>query len=133
MVAGSESTPPRRGINEATRKRLIGLASASRTRIVGRPPEHPSRWQPSRVRNPDALDLPFVDNSAWHFIVERLEQGEPVETIDLDKPDGATGYVMLAELREQTELLYIKLELAGNRVIGRSFHLSVHTQGNEHR
>ena len=94
------------------------------TRIVGQPPERPNRWYPFRVPNPEALDLPFNDTSAWHFIADRLRQGEPVETIELDQPEGATGYVMKIELREGSDPLYVKLEVAGNKIIGRSFHLS---------
>lgn len=118
------SAPKQKGIDDDTRKLLIRLARRSRTRIVGRPPEHPNHWEPEKVCNPEALDLPFNDNSAWHLIADRLEQGEPVETIVLDQPEGATGYEMKFELRAGTTPLYIKLELARNKVIGRSFHIS---------
>jgi len=128
-----------KGIDEDTRKLLIRLARRPTTRIIGRPPEHPNRWQPWKVCNPEALDMPFNDTSAWHLIADRLEQGEPVETTPLNHPEGTTGYEMEFELRPGTTPLYIKLALAPNKVIGRSFHISdrptrqnTTSQGNVH-
>lgn len=121
------SARKQKGIDDETRKLLIRLARRSTTRIVGRPPEHPNHWEPGKVNNPEALDLPFNDNSAWHLIADRLEQGESVETTPLQQPEGTIGYEMKFELRPGTTPLYIKLALARNQVIGRSFHISDRT------
>ena len=75
--------------------------------------------------NPEAaFDLHFTHASAWHFIADRLEQGEHVEIIEMDRPVGATGYVMKLQLKESSPGLYVKLELTASKVIGRSFHLA---------
>ena len=118
------SARKRKGIDDDTRKLLSSLARRPATRLVGRPPEHPNKWQPWKVHNPEALDLPFNDNSAWHLIADRLEQGEPVTTTRLRHPQGTVGYEMLFEFRPGTTPLYIKLALSRNKVIGRSFHPS---------
>lgn len=113
------------GIDDDTRRLLALLARSPRTRRVGRPPKRPSHWSPFTVPNPEApFGLHFTDASAWHFIADRLERGEHVETIEMDRPEGATGYVMKLELRPVSPKLYIKLELTGSKVIGRSFHLA---------
>ena len=46
-----------------------------------------------------------------------------METITLDKPPGKIGYVMLVD-GNYSEKIYIKLEIVGEKVFGRSFHAS---------
>ena len=70
------------------------------------------------------MKLPFTGAGAWHFIVELLEAGQDVEQIVLDMPPGATGYVLVVPGAENNSEIYIKLELVGNTVHGRSFHIS---------
>ena len=113
------------GIDDDTRRLLALLARSPRTRRVGRPPKRPSRWSPFTVPNPEsAFDLHFTHASAWQLIADRLEQGEHVEIIEMDRPVGVTGYVMKLQLEEGSHELYVKLELTGSKVIGRSFHLA---------
>ena len=113
-------------IDESTRRLLIRLASRSTTRTNLPTPERPSHWNPFSVPNPEALDLPFNDLSAWSFVVNKLEQEHPVEIIELHQPPGATGYVMTIQLETGTEPLYVKLEVRPDQriIFGRSFHYS---------
>ena len=72
------------------------------------------------------IDTHFTDSTAWEFIARRLECGEDVEVIELDKPKGAKGYVMTIALQPGVPALYVKLQLGSGKIIGRSFHYSEH-------
>ena len=113
-------------IDESTRRLLIRLASRPTTRTNVPTPGRPTHWNPFSVPNPEALDLPFNDLSAWSFVVNKLEQEHPVEIIELHQPPGATGYVMTIQLETGTEPLYVKLEVRPDQriIFGRSFHYS---------
>lgn len=54
----------------------------------------------------------------------QLENGHPVEVIQLDRPPGRSGYVMHVSLGPGQSPLYVKLQLGAGIVIGRSFHYS---------
>lgn len=111
-------------ISESKRHQLITLARRKRARVVDWSPERPTDWRPQSVRNPDGiLDTHFTDAAAWDLIVSQLSAGCEVETIILEKPPGAKGYVMLIEL-EPGRPIYIKLQLGSGKIIGRSFHYS---------
>ena len=56
----------------------------------------------------------------------KIEAGHPVEPIQLDKPQGATGYVMKIDIGHGQLQLYVKLQLRSGRIVGRSFHYSEH-------
>ena len=73
-----------------------------------------------------SFDNHFSKESAWDFIIELLQNDEPVEEIELKKPLGGRGYTMLVELEMNMPKLYIKFEWSsGNKVVfGRSFHYS---------
>ena len=87
--------------------------------------ERPTDWRPGQVRNPDGvLDTFFTDAAAWEFIAERLDDGHPIETVELRKPQGAMGYVMKIDIESGRPQLYIKLQLGSGKIIGRSFHYS---------
>ena len=76
------------------------------------------------MRNVNAvLGNAFTDIAAWDLIAAKLEEGHPVETIELNRPPGKTGYVMKIDLGPERPV-YVKLQLAGKKVIGRSFHYS---------
>ncbi len=122
MMAGARTQG---GIDDDTRRLLVRLAESPRTRRLGTPPKRPSRWIPFTVPNPEApFDMQFTDVSAWEFIASRLEQGEHVEMIEMDRPAGATGYVMKLEISPNSPKLYVKLELTASKIVGRSFHLA---------
>ena len=87
--------------------------------------DRPTDWRPGQVRNPNGiLDTHFTDAAAWEFIASRLEDGQPVEIVELRKPAGATGYVMKVHIEPDRPQLYVKLELGSGKIIGRSFHYS---------
>ena len=87
--------------------------------------ERPTDWRPGQVRNPDGvLDTHFTDAAAWELIAARLEDGHPIETVELRQPKGAIGYVMKIDLEPSRPQLYVKLQLGSGKIIGRSFHYS---------
>ena len=97
-----EAASPREGrvlIDNETRRLLIRLARSSRSRTADFRRDRPTYWCPSEVRNPAGiLDTHFTDSTAWELIAARLDQGEPVEVIDLRRPPGNRGYVMKIDL-----------------------------------
>jgi hypothetical protein len=105
------------------RRQLARFARRKSCRIVGRPPERPSEWRPESVIDPETKQ-PFTPAGAWEFIADVLDNKPeiPLETVTLRRPQGRTAYVLKVPLQEK--LLYIKLELGTNVVIGRSFHYS---------
>lgn len=70
------------------------------------------------------LDTHFTDAAAWELIAARIEQGHPIETVNLHTPQGTKGYVMLIDIEADRPQLYVKLQLGSGKVIGRSFHYS---------
>lgn len=104
------------------RKRLIRLCDSKRTRSVAFEPQAPSKWQPRQFTDPRSRQS-FSDESAWSYIVECLEKGVEIQTIVLRKPPGAQAYVLLLAGVNQQKL-YVKLQICGGCVRGRSFHES---------
>lgn len=76
------------------------------------------------MRNPDDGNNEFTDDSAWELIASKLDSGHQVETVELKKPKGKTGYVMKIQLESSPRPLYVKLELHRGWILGRSFHYS---------
>ena len=88
-------------------------------------PDRPTKWCPGQVRNPyGELDSYFTDASAWEYIATKLESGHPVKVMQLDKPQGAKGYVMKIDIEPEMPQLYVKLQLGSGKIFGRSFHYS---------
>lgn len=113
------------GINNSIRHQLATLAKSRRTRVAEFRRDRPIRWEPETVQNPSGIiDSYFSESSAWELIVHLLESGEEVEEITLDKPPGATGYVMVVEIQPEKPPVYIKVQLGSGQIIGRSFHYS---------
>ena len=111
--------------SESTRRQLVVLARRSHARVTAFSTERPTDWRPGQVRNPDGvLDTHFTDAAAWELIAARFEDGHPIETVELHKPRGATGYVMKIDLEPGRPQLYVKLQLGSGKIIGRSFHYS---------
>ena len=59
-------------------------------------------------------------------LASRLEEGQPIEVLELQKPAGAKGFVMKIELEPGQPRVYVKLQLGAGRIVGRSFHYSEH-------
>ena len=112
-------------IDDSTRHQLVVLARRKHARVVEFRPDRPIEWRPREVRNPSALfDTQFAEAAAWELIASQLESGHPVDSLDLQKPPGATAYVMLIELESDKPPLYVKFQLGSGKIIARSFHYS---------
>jgi hypothetical protein len=57
-------------------------------------------------------------------VAELLEQGHPIEEVALTDPPGERAYVLNADLGPQQPKLYVKIQVKGGCVFGRSFHYS---------
>lgn len=108
--------------SEEVRRQLIRLCQSERTRGIGMPPNYRSKWQPRAVRKPGSGEL-FSPGEAWEFVKDKLEGNVEIEMMILDLPPGKTGFVMKVP-GYRAEVIYIKLQLVGSKVIGRSFHVS---------
>jgi len=75
------------------------------------------------VTNPET-GLQFTDISAWHFIARIADEGADIEEMTLENPRGDTGYVIKVQLEVTAPELYIKVQLKGGKIWGRSFHYS---------
>lgn len=112
-------------LSAAIRYELVTLARRKRARVTEFRRDRPTDWRPSQVQTPDGnFDNYFTEASAWEYIASKLENGHPVEIIELRKPPGAKGYVMQIEIEPSKPRLYIKLQLTAGKIIGRSFHYS---------
>lgn len=112
-------------LDAETRHQLVVLARRGRDRTTEFRVDRPTDWRPGQVRNPNGiLDTHFTDAAAWELIASKLEAGHPVQVIELQKPPGATGYVMKIELEPAQPKVYVKLQLGPGKIVGRSFHYS---------
>ena len=112
------------------RRLIVLLAGRKSARKVPRSATTPCRWVPTTVTNPD-VDMPFDDISAWHKIAEVVEEGCKIEEVILAHPEGEKAYVMIVELAPNMPKLYIKVQLKGQFIFGRSFHYSNEAQPKE--
>ena len=109
-------------VSNDIRWQLIALARSRRTRSSQFSPSRPTHWAPYEVRRPDSGEA-FTADGAWNFIVELLEGGCDIEEIVLAQPPGRRAYVILVD-GWAGDKIYIKLQLGGGVIIGRSFHMS---------
>ncbi len=110
---------PDEGNLETNRHQMIVLIRSNR-RVV--PRDMPTEWRPTEVISPESK-MPFTPGGAWHLIADKLEEGHPVEEVELRNPSGKTGYVLKIDA-DQGQKIYIKLHFGNGCVIGRSFHYS---------
>ncbi len=110
-------------VSESIRCQLVVLARRPRARLVPRNREMPCRWRPAQVIEP-ATGMPFTESGAWHFVADAIEQRLPIRVIPLVKPPGSIGYVILITLQPDAPRLYVKLQLTGDKILGRRFHYS---------
>lgn len=108
-------------LDAAKRQQLAGYCRNRNLRNATFTPENPKDWQPGNVIDADT-GCGFTESKAWNFIADLLESGCPVKTIELDKPAGKLGYVIM-KVMPNGKSLYIKLQLS-SKVLGRSFHYS---------
>ena len=99
-------------LNEDARRRveLTRLARDRRHRLTKSTPARPSRWQPASVCNPDDRNKRVSPTTALgKLVASKLEIGHRIQIMELQKPKGATGYVMQIRLDSSpSPLLYVK-------------------------
>jgi len=106
-------------INEIKCK-LAKLARQKDKRDVGIGPEEPTRWWTMSVTDPRS-GKPFTPAGAWDFIAEELDKKETtIKQVLMKKPCGKLGYAF--RVRTESGIIYIKVRLGKNKIIGRSFH-----------
>jgi hypothetical protein len=107
---------------ESIRHEASVLARRKKARIVAFSREAPIDWRPGTVTNPDD-GRPFTEAGAWELIASLLEACEPLTAVDLQCPPGKKGFVMTPCIAGRE--VYIKFQLGGGTIIGRSFHYSI--------
>jgi hypothetical protein len=110
-------------LNEIKRE-LANLSKQKEKRIVGCWPEDPPQWWVGEVIDPRSQrQKPFTCAGAWDFIAEELEKKETsIKPVYLISPRGELGYEFLVNTTHG--VIYIKVRLGQDRIIGRSFHYS---------
>ena len=108
------------------RRQFAVLARDPKRRVVGGV-GRPHQWRPERVPDPES-GYGMTDAAAWSLIAAALEDANrELETLQLDIPPGAIGYVMKLQMSHLPKRVYTKFEfivMAGVGIIcGRSFHL----------
>ena len=109
---------------ESIRRQLAVLCQRKKARTSEWSIRCPTEWQPTTVIDPQS-GSPFTDAAAWEFVAEKLGNDWELESVQLEKPPGSTGYVLKIPLGDRQ--LYVKLQLGAGKVIGRSFHYSKET------
>lgn len=108
-------------VSNEIRNLLLRRCQSPRTRTHQFSANRPTHFAPGEVICPVTQEA-FTPAGAYEFICKHLASGIEIEQIELDKPAGKRGYVMLAEAHNGT--VYIKLQLLSEHVVCRSFHLS---------
>lgn len=67
---------------------------------------------------------PFTADGCWSFVADAIAAGAAVEVIALKQPPGKRGFVIMLPGMDGA-VIYVKLQLLSDVVLGRSFHLSV--------
>lgn len=109
-------------VSNEIRQEIIVRARNKKLRSYEYSDLRPCVWKPEEVEN--ASGFAFTTERAWQFIAERLEDGEILEELRLDHPPGEIAYVMKVDLQNGRARIYIKVQLLGNVILGRSFHYS---------
>ena len=108
------------------RRRLAGLARNPRCRLTKHTPQRPCEWNPEGTASARDPDYPFTAPGAWAFIAEHLEAGRDIYSIPLDRPPDGIGLVIFLPPVPRWRGLYVKFEVAGPGLYGRSFHHPAH-------
>ena len=102
---------------DSLRKSIAALCRRKAARDLG----HPHDWRPESVRDPHTGEC-FTGPGAWEFIADLGEAGADMEVVILDNPPGKKGYVLHPAGGEGQPDIYIKVQLLGQVILGRSFH-----------
>lgn len=111
------------------RAEIASLARRKDKRVRISSPEMPCVWKPYDVQTEHGL--PFTEEGAWQFIADCVENNTPITQINLEKPPGEIGYVMLVSIKDAHARLYIKIQLWKGSIVGRSFHYSTESESQE--
>lgn len=114
---------------EQDRQELVRRARSRRTRRARFTPGSPTKWHPTSCGDPRCGD-PFTVDNCWEFVADAIESGAAVEVIQLRKPHGKRGFVVMLDGIDGTKI-YVKLQLSSDVVLGRSFHASTGPQDKE--
>jgi hypothetical protein len=114
------------GVPDETRNRLATWACSRRTRTREFRSDRPCDWRATGMTDPRSGEI-FTEDGAWEYAAEMIRSGVDIEIVELDHPPGKKGYVMLIPSHDPTTAIYVKLQLGGDCVIGRSFHYSTKT------
>lgn len=107
-------------LTKLERTRLAGLARQSRCRTSAFSKLRPCEWDPFKTFSPRGYS--YGDAGAWGLAAELLESQVPLYTISLEKPPGASAYVLFLPPTKEWRGIYIKIEVTGPGLYGRSFH-----------
>jgi hypothetical protein len=66
--------------------------------------------------------MPFTDAGAWELIANLMEMEVEISEVTLRQPEGEKAYEVKIRLGVAEPLLYIKVQVKGETVFGRSFH-----------
>lgn len=107
-------------VSDNIRQELLRLCKESRSRTSVFSRKAPTHWVPWELYDPQTGEA-FTADGAWVFIERALADGCLLQSIELDRPKGKTGYWFHGEDARGTRI-YIKLQLGSGMIIGRSFH-----------
>ena len=82
----------------------------------------PTKWHPTSLIHPQD-GVPFTEDNCWTFIADAIAAGAPVEEMVLRRPVGKRGFVLKLTGHNDV-MIYVKLQLLADSVLGRSFHES---------
>ncbi len=84
----------------------------------------PIDWKLNSVKDPHPNRFfdEFTRDNCWKFILEKTVEGHEIEEVEFDQPPGSKSYVMEIHIGANEPLLYVKLQVGRDKVIGRSFY-----------
>ena len=103
---------------------LLRLSKRRSCRNTAFSPKIPCDWAPQTVWD-TRFDRCFTQEGAWNYIIELLESGHRFIPKAMGKPPNTIGYETVIDRGPNLPPLYIKLQILGGTIFGRSFHNSV--------
>jgi hypothetical protein len=105
------------------RVEIVRLASSARTRRTDFTAAYPTTWHPTGIADPRSMSA-FTEAGAWEWVIEHVSSGVTLYPMILDKPPGRKAYYFEAPAAFPPSMIYVKLQICGDHIRGRSFHLS---------
>lgn len=107
-------------VSKLERARLAGLARQAKCRTSAFSQHRPCQWDPFNTLSDGGYS--YTDAGAWAALADYLESDAPIYTTSLDKPPGAWAYVLFLAPTKLWRGIYMKFEVTGPGLHGRSFH-----------